>query len=267
MVMNKAIQSSLSIHRMGSRTPEDTKRQKSRSPLYNMRQYSWPSRSTDFTGVDSATQGGSDAASTDQRMNSTARFLHVCRALIASAMSDSWWPYGPWAARLLCPRSILQARILQWVAKPSPRGPSWPRTEPKSLTSPALAGGSFITSTTWKPDGRFSIVQSWGTVCFRNILLGTQWLNKEPEQLGVVDPRSFSCLASFPLPLPDNTIWSLIPHHDQPSIFVVLILPPAFEGGLWLSKAPNSILSHPYGNSDLIYDGRSQINKISGEFF
>ena len=44
---------------------------------------------------------------------------------------------------------ILQARILEWVAIPFPRGSSWPRDEPMSLASPALADGFFTTSATW----------------------------------------------------------------------------------------------------------------------
>ena len=45
---------------------------------------------------------------------------------------------------------IFQARILEWVAMPSSRGSSQPRMESVSLTSPALAGGFFTTSTTWE---------------------------------------------------------------------------------------------------------------------
>ena len=45
---------------------------------------------------------------------------------------------------------ILQARILEWVAMPSSRGSTWPRSEPESLTTPALEGGFFTTSTTWE---------------------------------------------------------------------------------------------------------------------
>ena len=48
---------------------------------------------------------------------------------------------------------ILQARILEWVAMPSSRG-SWRRLnswiKPLSVTFPALAGGFFTTSATWK---------------------------------------------------------------------------------------------------------------------
>ena len=40
---------------------------------------------------------------------------------------------------------ILQARILEWVAKPSSRASSWPSFEPASPASPALAGRIFTT--------------------------------------------------------------------------------------------------------------------------
>ena len=43
---------------------------------------------------------------------------------------------------------ILQARILEYLAMPSPRGSSEPGIEPMSLMSPALAGGFFTTSAT-----------------------------------------------------------------------------------------------------------------------
>ena len=45
---------------------------------------------------------------------------------------------------------ILQARILEWVAMSSSRGSSWPRDQTQTLISPALAGGFFTTSTTFK---------------------------------------------------------------------------------------------------------------------
>ena len=46
---------------------------------------------------------------------------------------------------------ILQARIVEWVAMPSPPGdlPN-PGIEPVSLESPALAGRVFITNATWE---------------------------------------------------------------------------------------------------------------------
>ena len=47
---------------------------------------------------------------------------------------------------------ISQARILEWVAMPASRGSSQPNSgiEPVSLTSPALAGRFFTTSTIWE---------------------------------------------------------------------------------------------------------------------
>ena len=45
---------------------------------------------------------------------------------------------------------ILQARTLECVAMPSPKGSHLPRIEPTSLISSALAGGFFTTSTGWE---------------------------------------------------------------------------------------------------------------------
>ena len=45
---------------------------------------------------------------------------------------------------------ILQARILVWVAMPSSRRSSRPKVKSTSLMSPALAGGFYTTSATWK---------------------------------------------------------------------------------------------------------------------
>ena len=47
----------------------------------------------------------------------------VCVSAIPSVMSDSLQPFGLQPTRLLCP-GILQARILEWVAKPTSRGSS-----------------------------------------------------------------------------------------------------------------------------------------------
>ena len=45
---------------------------------------------------------------------------------------------------------IFQARVLKWVSIFSSRGSPNPGIKPESLTLPALAGGSFTTSTTWE---------------------------------------------------------------------------------------------------------------------
>ena len=47
-------------------------------------------------------------------------------------------------------RGILQARILEWVAMPSPGDLPDPGIELASLMSPALAGGFFATGATWE---------------------------------------------------------------------------------------------------------------------
>ena len=46
---------------------------------------------------------------------------------------------------------IFQARILEWVAIPTPGDLPDPEIEPMSLESPALAGGFFTTLTNVKP--------------------------------------------------------------------------------------------------------------------
>ena len=51
---------------------------------------------------------------------------------------------------LLSVHEILQARILEWVAIPSPGDLPNLGMEPVSLRSPALAGGFFTASATWE---------------------------------------------------------------------------------------------------------------------
>ena len=55
---------------------------------------------------------------------------------------------------------IFQARILEWVAIPSPGDLPNPGIEPTSLACPALAGGLFTTSTAWEA--------SWGEKCIQS---------------------------------------------------------------------------------------------------
>ena len=45
---------------------------------------------------------------------------------------------------------ILQARIQEWIAMPFSRDLPDPGIKSMSLTSPALTGGFFTTSTTWE---------------------------------------------------------------------------------------------------------------------
>ena len=68
----------------------------------------------------------------------------------SSVVSDTLWPHGLWPARFLCPLNFPDRNtgvgchfLLQGIF---PR----PGIEPWSLTSPALAGRFFTTSTTWE---------------------------------------------------------------------------------------------------------------------
>ena len=59
---------------------------------------------------------------------------------------------------------ILQARILEWVAFPTPGDLPYLGTEPRSLASPALASGFFTTSTSWealKVSDHSGLIPSW----------------------------------------------------------------------------------------------------------
>ena len=70
---------------------------------------------------------------------SGARELHV---LLLDNISQMTYPWR------ICFLSI--ARTLEWVAMPSSRGSPDPEVEPESLTSLALVGGFFVTSSTWE---------------------------------------------------------------------------------------------------------------------
>ena len=59
---------------------------------------------------------------------------------------------APWTVACSL-HGILQARILEWVAMPSFRGPSQPEIETVSPESPALAGGLYTHSAIWEAPG------------------------------------------------------------------------------------------------------------------
>ena len=80
---------------------------------------------------------------TESQMNVRARVLSsFSRAQLCDPMDDS--PSGSSV------QGILQAKILEWVAMPSSRDLPRARIKPLSLTSPALVGGFFTTSTMWE---------------------------------------------------------------------------------------------------------------------
>ena len=75
------------------------------------------------------------------------------------SVSDSLRPYGLQPARFLV-HGVLQERLLEWVATPSPGHLFNPRIQPASLMSPALAGRVFTTSATWCYSGIWCF-KSW----------------------------------------------------------------------------------------------------------
>ena len=73
-----------------------------------------------------------------------AKLLHTCPTL-----------YNPidYSPPVSSAPGISQARMLEWVASPSSRGSSQPSDQTRSVMFvmfPALAGGFFTTSATWK---------------------------------------------------------------------------------------------------------------------
>ena len=71
---------------------------------------------------------------------------------VLSHFSQVWLLATPWTVAHQAPLSmeILQARILEWVAISSSKGSSQPQDQTHVLTSPALAGKFFTTSTSWE---------------------------------------------------------------------------------------------------------------------
>ena len=65
-------------------------------------------------------------------------------------MSDSLQPHGLYSLPGSSVYGIIQARILEWVAMPSPWDLPNSGIKPMFLMSPVLAGGFFTTSTTWE---------------------------------------------------------------------------------------------------------------------
>ena len=102
----------------------------------------------------------------------------LCCAVV-TVTSDSLQPHGLQPARLPCPWEILQARILEWVARPSSRGSSQPGIEP---WSPTIQAGSLPSEPPGKPKntgvGSLSLLQgifptqesNWGLLHCRQIL-------------------------------------------------------------------------------------------------
>ena len=82
------------------------------------------------------------------RTNDSLRNMMLCAKLLQSCLTLCN-PVGHSPPGSSVPE-ILQARILEWVAMPSSRGSSQARDCICVSCLPALAGGFFITSATWK---------------------------------------------------------------------------------------------------------------------
>ena len=86
---------------------------------------------------------------------------HLCMpAKSLQSCLTLWDPIdsSPWGSSV---HGILHARILERVATPFSRGPSWPRDWPMSLGAPALQADSFLLSHQGSP----GLTQSCLTLC------------------------------------------------------------------------------------------------------
>ena len=101
--------------------------------------------------------------------------MHVC---MLSHFSCLQLFETPWAIHSLPGSSvhgILQARILKWIAMPSPGDLPDPGIKPMSPMSPALAGGFFTTPNTWEaPDWHSTAPQAINYPLERNNI---SWYN------------------------------------------------------------------------------------------
>ena len=73
--------------------------------------------------------------------------LHAANSFSSVHLYATLWAIAHRAPMFM---GILQERILEWVAMPSSEALPNPGIEPVSLTSPALEGGFFSTSTAWE---------------------------------------------------------------------------------------------------------------------
>ena len=85
-----------------------------------------------------------------------------------SVMSDSLWPHdcSPPGSSV---HGILQARILEWVAMPSSRGSSQPRSPTHASCSSSIAGGFFTAEPLVWPK-----INIWYYICFK---CTTEWFH------------------------------------------------------------------------------------------
>ena len=85
--------------------------------------------------------------------------LHAANSFSCVHLYATLWAIAHQAPMFM---GILQERILEWVAMPSSEALPNPGIKPVSLTSPALAGGFFTTSTTWETPCAYVCTQTHG---------------------------------------------------------------------------------------------------------
>ena len=105
-----------------------------------------------------------------------------------------------WAVIHQAPLSMKFSRQEYWGGSPCPPPGDLPnpRIKPSSLTSPALAGGVFTTSTTWEAlSGVSSVVQLCPTLC-------DPWTATCQPSLSITNSRSLLKLISIESVMPSN---------------------------------------------------------------
>ena len=82
--------------------------------------------------------------------------LHLLCCAVLSHFSHVWLFATLWTVAHQAPLSmrIFQARILEWVAMPSSRGPSRPRDQTYASYVSCAAGRFFTTSATWEAQNK-----------------------------------------------------------------------------------------------------------------
>ena len=98
-------------------------------------------------------------------------YVHICTHVRAQWFFAIPWTVAPGSTV----RGILQARILEWVARLHLGDPG---TEPRSLASPALAGGFFTASATWEATAKerrefLEVVKIWLVIPHRSVQRAT----------------------------------------------------------------------------------------------
>ena len=115
-------------------------------------------------------------------------------------MSNSLWPYGLQFSPGSSVQGIFQARILEWVAKPSSRGSSNPGIEPTSHVSRT---GRQVLLPLVPPGESLSSVRS-GQSLSRVWLFATPWITERQASLSTTNSRSSLKLMSIESVMPSS---------------------------------------------------------------